>query len=102
MLVTITDQDGGEIEVDTERYKLDAAYREKIHEEMEIAEWEEPLDWDHICATEEELEARGEKAAFDSRDYPTEEAAMEALRKFLDDIFEEVARDTSLEESRVC
>ena len=97
MLVTITDQDGGEIEIDTERYKLDAAYRKQIHEEMEIAEWEEPLDWDHICATEEELEARGEKAAFDSGDYPNDEAAMEALGKFLDEILEEALHDAAAE-----
>ena len=93
----ISYQDGGEIEVDTERYKLDASYRKQIHEEMEIAEWEEDLHWDHICATEEELAARGEKPAFSTADYPTEEAAMEALDKFLDDALEEALREAAAE-----
>ena len=85
------------IEVDTERYKCDSDYRRQIHEELEIAEGQEDLDWDYLFATEEELEARGEKAVFNSGDYPTEEAGMEALGKFLDDILEEVLRETAAE-----
>ena len=95
MIATITDQFGGEIEVDTERYKLDARYRKQINDEMEIAEWEEDLNWDHICATEEELAARGEKPAFSSADYPTEQAATIAFDKFLDDALEEALREAA-------
>ena len=95
MIATITDQFGGEIGVDTERYKLDSRYRKQINGEMDLAEWEEDLDWDRICATEEELAARGEKPAFSSADYPTEEAAMIAFDKFLDDALEKALREAA-------
>lgn len=74
--------------VDVDRYKRDAAYRREIHEQLEIAEGEPDLDWDYICATEEELAARGEKSLFSTADYPTEEAAAAALELFLSSLFE--------------
>ena len=93
LIAIVLEPDDVEIEVDTDLYKHDANYRLEIHEKLQIAEGQEDLDWDYICASEEELRARGEKPAFSSADYPTDEAASEALRKFIDDIWEEVLRE---------
>ena len=83
MEVRVFGPDNVVTEVDVGRYKQDAAYRREIHRQLEIAEDEPPLDWDYICATEEELAARGEKSLFSTADYPTEEAAEAALEQFL-------------------
>ena len=88
MQVTVIGPDDVATHVDTDRYKRDAEYRRSIHEQLEIAEGQPDLDWDYLCATEEELAARGEKPLFSSADYPTEEAAMEALESFLHSLFE--------------
>jgi hypothetical protein len=74
--------------VDVDRYKRDAAYRREIHEQLEIAEGQPDLDWDYICATDDELAASGEKPLFSTADYPTEEAASAALESFLQTLFE--------------
>jgi hypothetical protein len=98
MLITVTrDEDNVDVEVDTERYKLDANYKRHIHEQLNWADNQKDLDWDYLCATEEELDAMGEKPVFDSDDYPTHEAAMEALDKLLQDILEEVKREVAAE-----
>src|SRR5688572_1775084 len=89
MLATVIDQDDVAAEVDTERYKRDCNYRERIHEALDIAEGQEDLDWDYICSTEAELAARGEKPIFSTADYPTQEAATEALKLFLNRLFAE-------------
>ena len=88
MDVTVIGPDDVATHVDTERYKLDAEYRRRIHQELEIADDEPDLDWDYICATDEELAARGEKPLFSTADYPTEEAAVAALESFLLSLFE--------------
>jgi hypothetical protein len=88
MDVTVFGPDGVITEVDVDRYKVDADYRREIHEQLEIADGQPDLDWDYICATEEELAARGEKPIFSTADYPTEEAASEALERFLRSLFE--------------
>ncbi len=88
MDVTVIGPDDVATHVDTDRYKLDAEYRRQIHEQLEIADGEPDLDWDYICATEEELAARGEKPLFSTADYPTEEAAAAALESFLLSLFE--------------
>jgi hypothetical protein len=54
---------------------------------MDIADGQEPLDWDYICASEEELAARGEEPIFTTADYPDEESANEALKQFLSRLF---------------
>lgn len=95
MLITIVDQDDVAIEVDTERYKRCADYRLGIHEKLQIAEGQEDLDWDYICATEQELAARGERPIFTTADYPTEEAASAALRQFIHDLFEKARRESA-------
>lgn len=88
MEVMVVGPDDVATRVDTDRYKVDAEYRRRIHEQLEIAEGEPDLDWDFICASEEELAARGQKSLFSTADYPTEEAAMEALESFLHSLFE--------------
>ena len=88
MDVTVFGPDDVATHVDTDRYKVDTEYRRKIHEQLEIAEGQPNLDWDYICATEEELAARGEKPLFSTADYPTEEAASVALEGFLRSLFE--------------
>jgi hypothetical protein len=87
----------GDVEVDTDRYKVDAAYRDEVHEKLDIADGQEPLDWDYLLATEEELDARGEKSVWSSGDYPTEQEAMQALDALLTEIMEEVERDYAAE-----
>jgi hypothetical protein len=87
MDVTVFGPDDVATHVDVDRYKLDASYRRQIHEQLEIADGQPDLDWDFICATEEELAARGEKPLFSTADYPTEEAASEALETFLRSLF---------------
>jgi hypothetical protein len=87
----------GDVQVDTDRYKVDAAYRCEIHEKLDIADGQEPLDWDYLLATEDELDARGEKSIFDSGNYASEEAAMEALDKLLTEIMEEVEHNVAAE-----
>lgn len=82
--VTLIDQHGIALEVNVERYNADADYRDGIHEAMNIAPGQEPLDWDYICASEEELAARGEKPLFTTADYPDEESANKALKQFLE------------------
>jgi hypothetical protein len=89
MLTSVIDQDDIAVEVDTERYRCDCDYRKQIHEALDIADGQEDLDWDYICATESELAARGEKPIFSTADYPTEEAAAEALKRFLNRLFAE-------------
>jgi hypothetical protein len=74
-------------EIDVERYKNDLNYRRRIHEDLEIADDDDLLD----------LEDTGEKPIFDSGDYPTEEAAMEAMDKFMKDVLEEALRDVAAE-----
>jgi hypothetical protein len=88
MDVTVFGPDGVITEVDVDRYKVDPDYRREIHEQLEIADGQPDLDWDYICATEEELVARGEKPLFSTADYPIEEAASEALERFLCSLFE--------------
>lgn len=83
MNVLVFGPDNVATKVDVDRYKRDADYRREIHDLLEIAEGEPDLDWDYICASEEELAARGEKPLFDSSDYPTEEAAYVAFEDFL-------------------
>jgi hypothetical protein len=89
MRIAVVDQFDVAVEVDTERYESDSAYRDRIHEALGIADGQEPLDWDYICATEEELAARGEKPIFSTADYPDAESANEALKQFLDRLFAE-------------
>jgi hypothetical protein len=55
MDVTVFGPDNVVTQVDVDRYKLDPAYRREIHEQLEIAEGQPDLDWDSICAAEEEL-----------------------------------------------
>jgi hypothetical protein len=55
---------------------------------------EDEIDWDDIAAATEEDEESGE-LAFNSADYATEEEAMNALRAFIHEIFEEVERDAA-------
>ncbi len=88
MDVTVFGPDDVATEVNTDRYKADPDYRRQIHERLESAEGQPDLDWDYICATEEELAARGEKPLFSTADYPTEEAASAALETFLRTLFE--------------
>ena len=88
MDVTVFGPDDVVTQVDVDRYKRDASYRREIHEQLEIADGQPDLDWDSICATEEELAARGEKPLFSTADYPTEEAAAAALEEFLRSLFE--------------
>ena len=83
MDVTVFGPDDTATHVDTDRYKVDAEYRREIHEQLDIAEGQPDLDWDYICATDEELAAKGEKPLFSTADYPTEEAAAVALEHFL-------------------
>ena len=77
-------------EIDVERYKSDLNYRRRIHEDLQIAGDDTPIDLD--------FEEDGEELAFNSADYPTEEAAMEGLRKLLRGILEEVRRDAAAED----
>jgi hypothetical protein len=93
MNVTILDEDDTAFEVDVQRYERDADYRSEIHEKLQIEDWQGPLDWDYLFASVEELRAMGQKPAFDSGDYPNEEAVTDALDKFLDDIWKEVLRE---------
>jgi hypothetical protein len=85
--------DGGSFEadgievIDVARYKSDLNYRRRIHEDLQIAGDDTPIDLD--------FEEDGEEPAFNSADYPTEEAVREAMRKFMDDILEEVRRDAA-------
>jgi hypothetical protein len=88
MNVTVFGADDTPTHVDVDRYKLDPEYRREIHEQLEIADGQPDLDWDYLCATQEELEARGEKPIFSTDDYPTEEAAAAALKLFLRALFE--------------
>jgi hypothetical protein len=88
MDVTVYGPDDMATHVDVDRYKQDPEYRREIHEQLGIAEGQPDLDWDYICATEEELAARGENPLFSTADYPTEEAAAEALELFLSSLFE--------------
>lgn len=73
--------------IDEARYLNDLEYRRKIHEDLEI-EGDEPMDLSF---------AEDEDLAFDGGDYPTEEAAAEALKKFIDDIFKEVLDEIAAE-----
>jgi hypothetical protein len=90
MLAVIIGPDNVELEVDTERYKVDDAYRRAIHEKMDLGDGQEPIDWDSLFVSEEELEARGAKRIFDSGDYPTEEAASQALTEILSALLEDL------------
>jgi hypothetical protein len=74
-------------EIDVDRYKNDLNYRRRIHEDLQIAGDDTPIDLD--------FEEDGEELAFNSADYPTEEAAWEALRKLMKGILEEVRRDAA-------
>jgi hypothetical protein len=85
MLISILLPDNSDLDVDTDLYKTDIQYRRQIHEKLQLPPDLEPLDWDFICASDEELQAMGAKPIYDSNDYPTEEAAQEALRKLLED-----------------
>ena len=95
MDITVFDAADVAVEVDTERYEREADYRRHIHQDLDIAEGQEALDWDYICATEEELAARGERPIFTTADYPTEEAASEALRHFIHALFERIRRESA-------
>jgi hypothetical protein len=90
MLAVIIGPDNVELEVDTERYKVDDAYRRMIHDRMDLEDGQEPIDWDCLLVSEEELEARGAKRIFDSNDYPTEEAASQALTEILSALLEDL------------
>jgi hypothetical protein len=85
------------VDVDTDRYKVDEVYRCEVHEKLDIADGQEPLDWDYLLATEEQLEAMGEKAVWSTGDYATEEAAMQALDELLTEILEEDERNAAAE-----
>ena len=87
MHAIVIDQNDTAVEVDTERYKIDAVYRDLIHEALDIADGQEDLDWDYICATEEDLAARGERPIFTTADYPDDESAGQALKQFLERLF---------------
>jgi hypothetical protein len=89
MRIAVFDQFDVAVDVDTERYKSDSDYRDRIHEALDIADGQEDLDWDYICATDEELAARGERPIFSTADYPDTESANEALKQFLDRLFAE-------------
>lgn len=52
----------------------------------------EGIDWDEIIATTQDDELAG-RYAYNSDDYPTEEAAAEALKQHIHAIFEEVLRE---------
>jgi len=93
MLITIFDQDDVAIEIDTARYRYDTGYRGEIHEKMRIPHDLPPLDWDRICAPEEELRAFG-TPIFDSADYLTEDAFIEALARFLTDLCDDPDSDS--------
>ncbi len=82
-------------EVDAQRYKADLEYRRRVHADMDFAEGEDRLGWNSLFATDEELAAAGESPIFSSGDYPTEEAAMAALEKLLDDILEGTLREVA-------
>jgi hypothetical protein len=51
------------------------------------------VDWDEIEATEEDF--RAGRYSFNSADYPSHEAAMEAMKKIIDDILEKVLRENA-------
>jgi hypothetical protein len=57
-------------------------------------EKEYDVDWDEIIATTED-DFRAGRFAFNSADYPSHEAAMEAMRKLIHDIFEKVLRENA-------
>ena len=96
MLITVTrNNDDVSIEVDTDRYKLDPAYKHQIHSRLGIADGQEDFDWDYICATEEEYEPGGAKLICDTRDYPSEEAAEEALERLLRRIYEDALSEAA-------
>jgi hypothetical protein len=61
-----------------------------------ITDPDDDIDWDEVVAAIEEDED-SEELAFNSADYPTEEAAMHALRAFIHEIFEEAERDAALD-----
>ena len=84
-------------EVDAQRYKVDLDYRRRIHADLDFAEDGEPPDSYDIFATDEELAAAAEAPIFSSGNYPTDEAAMAALNKLLDDILEGVLREVAAE-----
>jgi hypothetical protein len=54
----------------------------------------EGIDWDDIIATTQPDFEAG-RFAFNSVDYPTEEAAMAAMEAFREDIFKEVLREVA-------
>jgi hypothetical protein len=88
MLITVMRDEGADVEVDTTRYKLDADYKRHIHEQLGIADCEGDLDWDRICVADEDLIAKGEGFVFCPEDYPTEEAAAEALKQLIHELIE--------------
>ena len=53
------------------------------------------IDWDEIIATTQADFLAG-RFAFNSADYPTDEAAMAALDRWLDDAFQKVLSETAI------
>jgi len=52
------------------------------------------VDWDEIMATTQD-DFLTNRFAFNSADYPSDEAAMAAMTQILDDILEEVLREST-------
>lgn len=73
--------------IDEARYLSDINYRRRVHQDLQI-EGDEPIDLSPH--SEEDL-------AFNGADYPSDEAATEALKKFLDDILAEVLNEIAAE-----
>jgi hypothetical protein len=78
-------------EIDVGRYKADRDYRRQVHEDLEIADDDDLLDL--------EPDSEDEELAFNSGDYPTDEAAQEALSKWMNGILKEVLDELAAENS---
>jgi len=52
------------------------------------------IDWDEIIATTQDDFLAG-RYSFNSADYPTHEEAMEAMDRFLEDLWEEALREVN-------
>ncbi len=63
-------------------------------EDRKLDETSEGIDWDEIIASTQN-DINDGIYAYDSGDYPTEEAAMEALKRFIHEAAEEGRRETA-------
>jgi hypothetical protein len=87
----------------TKRPIYDEAERQRLDaEDRLLDDTSDGIDWDEITATTQPDFEAG-RFAFDTGDYPTEEAAMAAMDEFIDKMVEEAlceAAKTSLDAAR--